>query len=185
MILSLADTVRMMAARRLRKTHSRITLEELVSAAWLGAIQAVDRFRPELGMKLGTFARWRIAGEMSDYLRSLDYLGRDHRREVRRGVGTAPILRSIETLDETAKQIRDDRYPHPLLRLVENETDRRNRSRLTELEVTAGLSPREIAIVERTVAGETQPAIGLDYAIGYTRVAQIYKRAVEKLRAAA
>lgn len=86
-ILGLATQVVMLA----RKMAGRVPVpfEELESAAWLGAIAAVDRFNPSRG-QLQTIAAHRIRGAMLDYCRQVDPLSRLHRREVK-GSAHAPV----------------------------------------------------------------------------------------------
>ena len=46
-----------------------IDIEELKSAAYLGLVEAANRFKPELDVKFSTFAYFRILGSITDYLR--------------------------------------------------------------------------------------------------------------------
>src|ERR1017187_10448287 len=63
----------------------RTLLEDLEGQGWIGAIQAVDRFDPTLGVKLNSFADRRIRGAIWDYLRKSGisgYQDRNHRASV-------------------------------------------------------------------------------------------------------
>lgn len=51
------------------KTPPQVQLDELKSAAYMGLVDAADRFDGERDFK--AFAAWRIIGEIKDYLRSL------------------------------------------------------------------------------------------------------------------
>lgn len=50
-----------------------ISFEELQSAAYLGLVEAANRFDESLGNAFSTFAYWRIIGEMQDYLREIGW----------------------------------------------------------------------------------------------------------------
>lgn len=89
-ILSLREEV-MANARFLAIGRRKFLYEDLVSVGWLGAIQAVDVFDKRRNVPLRLFAKHRIMGAMLDYLRTLDPLGRLHRKLVLAGVETAPI----------------------------------------------------------------------------------------------
>jgi RNA polymerase sigma factor (sigma-70 family) len=80
-ILSLERQVKYLA----RCKHADVPcvpLDDLISAAWLGAIQAVDLFDEDGGATLSTYASWKIASAMADFLRSLDPLTRHQRDQV-------------------------------------------------------------------------------------------------------
>lgn len=50
-----------------------ITIDELKSAAYMGLVEAASRFDPARGVAFGVFARMRIAGEITDYLRTFKW----------------------------------------------------------------------------------------------------------------
>lgn len=79
MILSHMPQVKFLA-RRMHQRCPQVELDDLVSVATIGLIQAVDRFDPSRGLKLKTLAEHRIRGAMLDYLRKLDPLPRNVRR---------------------------------------------------------------------------------------------------------
>ena len=84
LIVSHLSQVRLLAARLHQRCPHQVELEDLISAGTLGLIHAVDRFQPERGYKLKTFADHRIRGAMLDYLRQLDPLPRNIRSFTRR-----------------------------------------------------------------------------------------------------
>jgi RNA polymerase sigma factor for flagellar operon FliA len=61
-----------------------IDREDLEGYGVIGLIQALDRFRPERGVRFETYALSRIRGAILDYLRSLDPLSRGERHGLRR-----------------------------------------------------------------------------------------------------
>jgi RNA polymerase sigma factor for flagellar operon FliA len=66
-----------------RRIGDHVTVEELVSAGTLGLIRAVERFDPNRGRALSTFAIPRIRGAMLDDLRERDWVPRRVRRRMR------------------------------------------------------------------------------------------------------
>lgn len=82
-ILSLTRTVYALATEVINKRgRPNPTHAELVSAGWIGAMIAVDRYDPEHsnGANLQTFARDRIYGEMLDEVRRLTGVRRAQRQ---------------------------------------------------------------------------------------------------------
>jgi RNA polymerase sigma factor for flagellar operon FliA len=84
LILTHLPQVRLLAVRQHRRCPPEVLLEDLVSAATVGLIQAVDVYDPGRKLKLKTLAEHRIRGAMLDYLRSLDPLPRSVRQFQRR-----------------------------------------------------------------------------------------------------
>lgn len=85
-ILSLREKVSILATQMVRRLpNNTVSREDLVSSGWIGAIKAVDRYRPERGISLNAFSERRIKGEMLDYLRRVDALSRPHRKRVKAG----------------------------------------------------------------------------------------------------
>lgn len=61
-------------------TIIQIAYDEFLSAASLGLLQAIPKFRLDRGVNPNTFFAFRITGEIKDYLRSQDYLSRKDRQ---------------------------------------------------------------------------------------------------------
>lgn len=72
--MSLADRLAYQKKKNLPKF---IDIEELKSAAYLGLVEAANRFKPEVGVKFSTFAYVRIFGAMCDYLRENYKINKD------------------------------------------------------------------------------------------------------------
>jgi len=83
MILEHLKQVESIAKRICRKIPACIELDDLVSAGILGLINAIEKFDPEHGVKLKTFAEHRIRGAILDSLRDLDWAPRDLRHKNR------------------------------------------------------------------------------------------------------
>ena len=75
---SLLPLVRRTAERIHRRLPPGIDLESLMQAGVMGLLEAVDRYNPERGV-FQTYARYRIQGEIMEYLRSLDWVSRSVR----------------------------------------------------------------------------------------------------------
>ncbi|GAB6038851.1 FliA/WhiG family RNA polymerase sigma factor [Fundidesulfovibrio butyratiphilus] len=75
--------IKLLALRLKAKLPPSVELGELLSAGALGLMEALGRFRPELGIKFETFAETRIKGAMLDELRKLDWFSRGQRHRVR------------------------------------------------------------------------------------------------------
>ncbi len=76
LIVAHMPLVRIIASRLVRQFSGRAELDELVSAGYVGLIEAVDRFDPDRGVPFGAFAEIRIRGAMVDSLRSADWVPR-------------------------------------------------------------------------------------------------------------
>jgi RNA polymerase sigma factor FliA len=75
--------IKLLALRMKAKLPPSVELGELMSAGALGLLEALGRFKPELGIKFETFAESRIKGSMLDELRKLDWFSRGQRHRVR------------------------------------------------------------------------------------------------------
>lgn len=91
--------IKLLALRLKAKLPPSVELGELVSAGALGLMEALGRFKPELGIKFETFAESRIKGAMLDELRKLDWFSRGQRHRVR--VIDDAIRRMEAVSDET------------------------------------------------------------------------------------
>lgn len=62
---------------------SHVEIDELMHAAIIGLIQAVDRYDPSRDNSLKTYAAFRIKGAVLSELRSRDYLSRTNRKKIK------------------------------------------------------------------------------------------------------
>lgn len=80
-----------------RRTHARlpkgVDLDDLVSVAVIGLMEAVARFDPRRGVSFKSFAKHRIQGAILDALRANDWVPRSVRRRVEEVESTAARLR--------------------------------------------------------------------------------------------
>jgi len=65
---------------RLKRT-SCVEYDDMLGAAMVGLIDAIDRYDPGRGVKFATYATWRIRGAVMDMLRSMDWVPRSARRK--------------------------------------------------------------------------------------------------------
>jgi RNA polymerase sigma factor for flagellar operon FliA len=83
LILEHLPQVRLIARRIHERLPESVVLDDLVSAGVLGLIAAVDNFDPAQGVKLKTYAEYKIRGAILDSLRDLDWAPRDKRKKAR------------------------------------------------------------------------------------------------------
>lgn len=80
LILEHLPQVKLIARRIHERLPGCVNLEDLISTGILGLIAAIDRYRPEQGVKLKTYAEYKIRGAILDSLRGLDWAPRQQRR---------------------------------------------------------------------------------------------------------
>lgn len=78
-----APKIRFLALRLKARLPRSIDLGELISSGTLGLMEALGRFRPQMGIRFETYAENRIRGAMLDELRRLDWFPRSLRQRVR------------------------------------------------------------------------------------------------------
>jgi RNA polymerase sigma factor for flagellar operon FliA len=83
LILEHLPQVRLIARRIQERLPENISLEDLISTGVLGLISAIDNFDPEHGVKLKTYAEYKIRGAILDSLRGLDWAPRQRRRQAK------------------------------------------------------------------------------------------------------
>lgn len=190
LILSLEPLVKILAKKRAATLPQFMRIEDLVSAAWLGAIDAVDRFNPQRHVELKAYAGWRIHGALNDYLRSVDHLSRDHRASIKRGERDAPLVFSIDQRIDlhTHHTTWDAMSGHDSIadEHADAESARRDaRLALRSIFARAQLRPRTARILKRWMEGETLKSIAESHGINESRASQVCSSAIRKLRAAA
>jgi RNA polymerase sigma factor for flagellar operon FliA len=82
-IENLTGLVEFIARRFDKRTPSHVTLDDITSAGWVGALEAEQRFDPSKGCKLRTFVEPRIKGAILDFLRANDWVPRAIRSKER------------------------------------------------------------------------------------------------------
>lgn len=88
LILEHLPQVHLIAGRLKEKVPDNVALDDLISAGIVGLIAAIDNFDESTGLKLRTYAEYRIRGSILDSLRALDWASR-HRRKKAKGIEAA------------------------------------------------------------------------------------------------
>jgi RNA polymerase sigma factor FliA len=83
LILEHMPQVRLIARRIHDRLPGSISLDDLVSTGVVGLISAIDRYDPTQGVKLKTYAEYKIRGAILDSLRQMDWAPRQQRRRAR------------------------------------------------------------------------------------------------------
>ncbi len=109
LVVSYLYLVKIAIGRLLYLLPPHVDREDLESYGVLGLIQALERFRPQKGLKFETYALSRIRGAVLDYLRSLDPLTRTQRKNLREVIHVWREFESKEgrepTLEELAERV--------------------------------------------------------------------------------
>lgn len=83
LILEHMPQVKLIARRIHDRLPGSISLDDLVSTGILGLISAIDRYDPTQGVKLKTYAEYKIRGAILDSLRQMDWAPRQQRKRAR------------------------------------------------------------------------------------------------------
>ncbi|HSV32206.1 MAG TPA: FliA/WhiG family RNA polymerase sigma factor [Atribacteraceae bacterium] len=100
--------VKIAIGRLLYTLPSYIDREDLESYGIIGLLQALERFRPERGLKFETYALSRIRGAVIDYLRSLDPMTRGQRKTFKKVMETWQKLQKEKGRDPTLEEVSGD-----------------------------------------------------------------------------
>lgn len=80
MILDHLPQVKLIARRIHDRCPGNVVLEDLISVGTIGLISAIDNFDPAQGVKLKTYAEYKIRGAILDSLREMDWAPREQRK---------------------------------------------------------------------------------------------------------
>lgn len=149
---------------------SRMEYEDMVQEAYLGLIDAAERFDPDRGTKFSTYARWHIMKRIMDAIHNRNEIVRTPRRRPSHICGS---------LDEAVEM--EDGTPHVSDLMDERDMVEAVRKCIKDL-------PSREAIVIRLRHGVNTPRmtlakIGAILDVSPERVRQIQSSAEEKLRA--
>lgn len=155
-----------------RYQASRMEYEDLVQEAYMGLIDAADRYDPDRGIKFSTYAHWHIKKKIMDAIHNRNEIVRTPRRRPSHVCGT---------LDEARVAKMPDQAPHASEAMDEADMVAAVRDCIKRL-------PSREAIVVRLRRGVNTEAMTLAKVgdiLGVTaeRVRQIQKSGEEKLRA--
>lgn len=82
MIVKYTYLVNHIANKMARRLPPSVMKDELLSAGYLGLIDAVDKYDTSKNVNLKTYAQYRIKGAILDELRSMDWYSRSMRKKV-------------------------------------------------------------------------------------------------------
>jgi RNA polymerase sigma factor for flagellar operon FliA len=83
LILEHLPQVRLIARRIHDRLPESVSLDDLISTGVVGLISAIDRYDPNLNVKLKTYAEYKIRGAILDSLRGLDWAPRQQRKKAK------------------------------------------------------------------------------------------------------
>lgn len=83
LIMEHMPQVRLIARRIHDRLPGNISLDDLVSTGIVGLISAIDRYDATQGVKLKTYAEYKIRGAILDSLRQMDWAPRQQRKRAR------------------------------------------------------------------------------------------------------
>jgi RNA polymerase sigma factor FliA len=109
LILEQIPQVNQIARRVYQRLPGNVCLEDLVSTGIVGLIFAIDSFDESFGVKLNTYAEYKIRGAILDSLRGMDWASR-HRRKKAKDIEAAintveQSLKRVPTEDEVANEM--------------------------------------------------------------------------------
>ncbi len=90
---SFASRIKAIALHLKAKLPAHIELQDLISAGTLGLMEALGKYRPDLGIRFETFAENRVRGAMLDELRRMDWFSRGMRQKIKK---LEQIIREFE-----------------------------------------------------------------------------------------
>lgn len=141
---------------------------DLTNEGWIGAIQAVDRYKDDCKCSLETFANFRIRGAMLDALRALDKCHRSHRKSIKSGLNESIVILEINE-------------KHSIVPSNEKNI-------ISNLDIVKTISDCSLTVSE-TIAlksyffcDKKMKDIGNDMGLSEGRVSQLVKSAIGKLR---
>ncbi len=105
LILEHLPQVRLIARRILERLPENVALEDLISAGVLGLISAIDHFDPSHGVKLKTYAEYKIRGAILDSLRDLDWAPRQKRRRAKQIEAAITAAEQLHQRSPTEEEI--------------------------------------------------------------------------------
>lgn len=160
-------------AKKFRAT--RMDLEDLVQEAYLGLIEAAERFDPNYGTKFSTYARWRIVKTIMDAIRTRNEMIRVPRSHKKKD------CLSLDGLLNVAGEWLVDPAP-PVYELLDEEEKRK-----AVHDCIRKLSKREGIVVRLRHGVNTEwltlVSVGQILGVSPERVRQIQQKGEKNLRA--
>lgn len=106
-VLSAVPLVRSVVGRLSIPDHPLASREDLENVGLLGLLQALEGYDPERGTPFVSYAYGRIRGALVDYLRSIDALPRERRRQLAQAHQAIDDLRQIMCAEPDDQDVAD------------------------------------------------------------------------------
>jgi len=194
--------VRFIAARMASSLPVQVELEDLIQTGTLGLIDAVRRYDPAKGIPFPAYARYRIRGAILDALRALDWATRSQRRQ-RKAMALAEAADGSPATGDrklrffslgpvaslSSRHERQDEMPAPDFPCSEDlHPDRLYEAHEAHDLVRKALEvlpERHRKVVLMYYSGDwSMRAIGRTLGVNESRVSQIHKSALDKMKRA-
>lgn len=182
------QVTKMMHARTVRPMLSCYAdFEDALSAAVVGLMNAIRRFKPEHGTKFSTYLIWHIRGALQEGVRNGS--GRNLIRDKSRGKNKGEQFDTFEqNIVFLSPEYGNERAVwrwdwNPAARPTYHQAEREAEARDFFQHVTANMTERAKSMVHmRYVEGHTYATIGKRYKTSRERCRQIVQRALERVR---
>lgn len=106
-VLAGVPLVRSLVGKLPRPDHPLASAEDLESAGLVGLLEALDAYDAGRGVRFLSFAYLRVRGAIVDYLRSLDVLSADKRRQIHEAAEAAEALRQEHGAEPSDRDVAD------------------------------------------------------------------------------
>ena len=106
-VLAGVPLVRSLIGKLPRPDHPLASVEDLESAGLVGLIEALDSYDVTRGVRFLSFAYLRVRGALVDYLRSLDVLSADKRKQIYEAAEAADALRQAHHAEPSDRDVAD------------------------------------------------------------------------------
>lgn len=194
--------VRFIAARIASSLPVQVELEDLVQTGTLGLIDAVRRYDPFKGIPFPAYARYRIRGSILDSLRALDWATRNQRKQCKAMSIAAsqegspePDFRKLRffslgpVASLSTRLLTQDELPAPDVACGENlhpdKLYEAHEARELIHKALEALPARHRQVVLMYYSGDwSMRAIGRTLGVNESRVSQIHKSALDKMKRA-
>ena len=104
-VLAGVPLVRSLVGKVAVPDHPLASLDDLEGAGLVGLVEALNGYDPDAGASFMTFAYLRVRGSIVDYLRSLDVLSNEKRKQAGIAVATADALRQELGAEPTDREV--------------------------------------------------------------------------------
>jgi RNA polymerase sigma factor for flagellar operon FliA len=192
LILSLSTKVNIITKMFRRRLPNSVS-DDIRQIAWLGAIEAVDKYNPEFktnknkSVELSYFANKFIRGRIVDFLRSVDYVSRCTRKKIKKFENRKdrPHLNyDYISIDNKFVFIDDENCILQLKAVTISNTDEEDKKHLAKLLKNIHFTAREKEVLQlRFYEDLSQAEVSKKLKVNYSRISQIERILILKIRA--